>query len=283
MPLSWVLGARTDASARRAYFATLARNTRILERTREVLDAAEARRLTLLPYKGALFAGALYADVGARPMSDVDLLVHPADLGRAEALFAELGFTRNYVGRARFRPRHAHDLSFSDGQDPDLQVELHYRLFHELGGDSRVERIFDRAIVVEALGRPRRVPAWDDHLFAVAVHAATHAFGDQPLFVVDLRLLAERAGGVAGARDEARRRRLSVACDTALWLAGLLSSPPRAALARVLGRSPLAAPPSRARSLLVRALATDDPREAAREVARKVELRLVEQIVRLRG
>lgn len=285
------LEALPAAAARAAdYRATLVRNLAALDRCTAILDAAEATGLTLLPLKGALFGAALYPDVGARPMADVDLAVRPAELAAAIACLGRLGFRRVYGPRARFSPRHGHDVAMTDGW---LFVELHYRLMHELGADADVLPLFAHAGRAELLGRARAVPSWDDHLWFTAVHAATHAFGDHPFWPLDLALLVGRGADVARAAAEARRRGVGVAFAAALVLAhahlpALVPAPPpdrrlptRLALLRaVLGRDPLAAPVPRLRSLVARAVLTDRPTVAVREIARKSELRLVERFAK---
>jgi hypothetical protein len=273
-----------DQEARPAWLGNLSRNQRILARCAEILDAAEAAGVPMLPLKGACFAETLYGDVALRPMVDLDLGVARADLERAGELIASLGFRTSFPPRARYTPAHAHDVSFTDD---DLVVELHYKLFHELAGDAAIEPLFEHAIVHELFGKPRRVPAWHDHLFLTAAHAATHAFGDSPLWLIDVALLVGRAD-LRLAWQEANRRRLGPAYRAALdtahaALPAQVPAPPldpidklRArALDRVLGDR-LAAPPSQIRSLIARALLTESPRDAAREVARKALLRLAE-------
>ena len=239
-----------------------------------------------MPWKGALLAATLYGDPALRPMSDLDLLVEPAQLDRVPALFASLGFRPTYAQRrARFSPRHGHDLSFTE-DEPHLVVEVHYRLFHDLGGDASVEPLFARAQTVDVFGRARSVPSPADHLFAVAVHAATHAFGDHPVWIFDLLLLAAQdAHAVEDAAAEAGRRGLSVAFRTALGVAArVLPALPapresplrRRLLDRLLGADCLARPPRRLPALLAKTLLTDRPRDAVYELARKLELRLVE-------
>ncbi len=281
---------------KRAYLGSLARNLRILGRAQEILDGAEAAGLPILPYKGVLFAEALYGDPALRPMVDLDLLVRPADVDRAGTLMRALGFRRTFADQPRFSPHHAHDVSFTDEHDADLVVEVHYRLYHELGADATVEPLFERATSTILFGRPRRVPAWDDHLLAVAVHAATHAFGDQPMWPFDVALLLARSGGFERALDEAGRRRAGAPFRAALRLAArllpsLVAAPPARPgdrvrdllLAQILGPDPLAAPPERVRSLLARAVLTERPRDAAREVVRKAGLRAEEAAAWLRG
>ncbi len=287
-------GALSDeqrAFSRRAWMGTLGRNSRILPRAVEILDTAEQRGLAILPFKGCYFIDAMYGDPGLRSMVDLDLLISPNDVEQATALMTSLGFRQNFTGRARFTPRHAHDISFTAEDDPDLIVELHYRVFHELRGDDSVAQIFDNAIREPLFGRMRKTPSPDDHLFITAVHAATHAFGDQPMWVFDVALLCARTGGIDRAAKEATRRGYHSAFQSALSIAhtalpSLVPAAPstnrlRASLLDALLGDALAAPPSKLRSLLARAVLTEHPSDAVREIARKAGLRLIELRERL--
>jgi hypothetical protein len=191
-----------------------------------------------------------------------------------------------YGPRARFSPRHGHDVAMTDGA---VFVELHYRLTHELGADADVEPLFARAVPVELLGKKRPAPSWDDHLWFTAVHAASHAFGEPPAWPIDVALLVDRGASVARAAAEARRRRVGAAFDVALAVAHTLlpdlvpTPPPHAALTArlalvrlLLSADPVARPPTRIPSLLARAVVTDRPAIAVREIARKSELRVIE-------
>jgi hypothetical protein len=276
-------------AARTEYFASLARATVLQSRLGPILDAAAAERVELLPIKGAVFSTTLYADLpGARPLSDLDLVVRPRDLERAARLLESLGYERLYAPRARFEPEHGHDVAF---RGHGAHVELHYKLHHELAIDPAVDTLFDRAIEIELVGARRRVPAWDDHLCLVAVHAATHALADTPIWIFDLALILERApAALDGAEAEAAQRRVSAAFWAALetahrQLPSMIPSPqtqPRAArtrarlLDRLLGVERLATRPSQLTSLAVRAVLTDDLRDALKELRRKAKLRLVE-------
>jgi len=282
-PLRFKLG--LDRDGRDAYLRTVGQNVRFYEVAAQILDEAERRGLGLLPFKGALL-GALYGDLGTRPMADLDLIARPGELDAIAAMMGALGFRRQYRGRARFSERHGHDVAFAG--EANLAVDVHWRLFHELAGDASVGEIFARAIEVELDGRKRAAPSWDDHLWAVAVHAATHAFGDSPLWILDVAVLLERGASVERAGEEAERRRVGAAFRAAMAIAhaALPSRIPEAAcrpgdrvrkrlLGVVLGDA-LARAPARLPSLVARAVVTDDPRDAIREVLRKAELRAVE-------
>jgi hypothetical protein len=284
--LRFGLGLDDSDDARRAYLGTLGRTTRLCERAGALLDELDKAGLRVLPYKGAVFADALYGDRGLRGLGDIDFLVE--DIDAASALVERRGFSRLYVGRERFTPRHGHDRAFVASDDPDVTVELHYRLGHELAGDASLDGFFARAITVETLGRARLVPSWSDHLFAVALHAASHAFGDHPGWVIDFVLLAQKAE-IGTARAEAHRRGYGAAFDTAARLAdaalpGLIDVPAATVADRLrlvllhaaLGDEPLAQPATRLPSLIARAALTDRPVDAAREVWRKLRLRAYE-------
>jgi hypothetical protein len=276
----------TQAAARRAYLGTVARNQRLCGRVAEILDRAETAGLELLPYKGVVLAER-YGDIGLRPMVDVDLLAHPAQIGAAERLLVELGFRRSYGAARRFSPRHAHDVSFTDEQEPDLVLELHYRLFHELGVSAEVEPLFQRAGEGPWFGRRCRLPSWDDHLMAAAIHAATHAF-EQVMWPFDLLVLLREGGRPEAALAEAERRSGGVPFRAALRVAerlfpGRVPPPParpsdrlrELLLERLLG-APMTRAPGRVRSLVARAILTERPGDAVRAVVRKLGLRLEE-------
>jgi hypothetical protein len=282
------LGALSEAAAlKRRYFATLAENVTRLSRTAEILDVAEAAGVTLLPYKGVLLADAVYPDPGARTMADIDLLVRADDLATAEAALARLGFRRSFPGGGRrYRLPFAHDVALYDGQQV---LELHVRWVHDMGARSEVEPVFARAIELPVLGRMRRVPSWADHLMMVAVHAASHCFA-QSTWLVDVALLAERAGGFAEAAERARAARAERAFATAVALAtGALGRlvPPAVLPAGGRGRARWLAPllasslgrePSRVASLAARLLMVDRAVDAAAMVASRAAVVLDERL-----
>jgi hypothetical protein len=274
LPLGYAAG---DPSLRAAYVHNLARNLALFHAAAQFLDAAT---VPLLPLKGLALANTVYPDVALRPMNDLDIAVRPRDLDQAVRTLEELGWRRSFGERARYSPKHGHDVSFVNENGHVL--ELHHRLFHELRADASVVRMFERAIAVELLGRSRLIPSWNDHLFLVAVHAATHAFGESPIWVVDVALLLEHASA-GHAEDEAVRRGAGYAFRAALRTAHRVFShipAPVGEMAREtlldwILRDRLAAP-GWIQSLLARAVLTEKPSDALREIGRKLGLRAVE-------
>ncbi len=76
---------------------TRLRHRRIAAVLKNLDEQATAHGLGILPLKGAaLHALGVYA-AGARPMADLDLLVRPADAGRAADLLQSLGYVETWA------------------------------------------------------------------------------------------------------------------------------------------------------------------------------------------
>lgn len=74
------------------YYQTCAYNQLYFHELDALLERFSREGLPVILLKGAALARSLYPDPGLRPMKDLDLLVHPADLERAVALAGELGY-----------------------------------------------------------------------------------------------------------------------------------------------------------------------------------------------
>ena len=205
-------------------------------------------------------------------MVDVDLVCAPDQIERAVELGRDLGMQRYDPEAFRGARGATHDVKLADGA---LTVELHHRLWHELRIARDVEPLLARARAIDYGPTTVWAPDDADHLYVVLVHAATHGFLGNPLWMTDAALL------LAGAReplwprvqalaDAANARvALAVARDqlrlTMPWLdvgdAG--AAPLRRALLRRMapwlqrGESELGVWPSR----LVRPLLFDRPRD----------------------
>ncbi|GEM_PF-2755187 len=76
-----------------AYWTNHFRNRVLLAQLQRLLAAAAAEGIAIMPLKGAVLATWYYATPALRPMSDLDLLVHPADTARLARLLSVRGFT----------------------------------------------------------------------------------------------------------------------------------------------------------------------------------------------
>jgi len=116
------------ASLKHSYYNTLAQNMLLFQELDRILDAFDKAAIPTLLLKGAALAGTIYDDIGLRPMGDLDLLVHKADLDRAAALVAQLGINQAV-------PELWHGINEKENQfqnallnSRNLMVELHWNL-----------------------------------------------------------------------------------------------------------------------------------------------------------
>lgn len=78
---------------RNDYLQTAAKNTLLYSEFRRVAASLREEKIDALAMKGAALAELVYQDIGARSMSDIDLLIKKMDLARTDAIFSSLGYT----------------------------------------------------------------------------------------------------------------------------------------------------------------------------------------------
>lgn len=228
--------------------------------TLERIDAELDRvGLDAIALKGPLFARRFYPRASARGSSDIDLLVAEAQIQGARTALAAMG----YVGEdspeeARFRREH-HHLHFHHPHAPVL--ELHFHAYRGFGATLASEALLARAAPVAGFAR-LRVPAPEDELVYLAVHAASHRFG-RLAWLYDLKLLVEALPPEQIARAAAR---------AAEWGYARVVAFTAAVLADVLGVEPEVVRPlgalDRARGVLVGSIVVEPPTRAARAATR---------------
>ncbi len=277
-------GGDQSGPGRARYLATLASNVVRQQRLETLLAAARAAGLRLMPIKGALLLHTHYGDPGARPMVDVDLVCAPTELERAVELCRDLGMTRSDPEPFRRARDAVHDVKVKAGQ---VIIELHHRLWHELRVARDVEPLLARAIEVPYGATTAWAPADADHLYVVCVHAATHGFTGNALWMTDAALLVAGAaaplmGRVQELADSGRGRVALAAARDQLraampWLdvdGGVEAAPLRRALLRQLapwlqrGEGELGLWPSR----VVRPLLFDRSRDLGSWVIEKLAM-----------
>lgn len=222
-----------------AYWASHFRNRTLLHQLRLVLAAASQVGIPVMPLKGAALATRYYPTPALRPMSDLDLLVHPPDLPRMAALLRGLGYT------AVPRPP-----SLLDDEDPavaeyayvamavGMRVLIEYRtepLDPAIGAlhaadtamagrlRAHTQRMWDRAVPGSLDGAPCAQISAEDLLLHVASHLTTRHAGLRLLWLHDLRLIAARDRGALDWDDivaEAHALNLARPTHAALAAAG---------------------------------------------------------------
>jgi len=137
--------------------------------------------------KGYGLALRCYPDPLYRPMTDVDLLVAPEELHRAEAALAQIGLTKNEQLEA-FQLEHHHHLNFYGTLG---SVELHFRAITGFGGAIDAHLPLERAVEDSLEGHRVRYLRPEDELAYLATHATQHLFKGIA-WLYDLKLFIRR-------------------------------------------------------------------------------------------
>jgi hypothetical protein len=144
-----------------------------------VLDHLDSREIASLPYKGPVLAESLYSNVAQRQFSDLDVLIHAADVPRARTALMELG----YKPGLEFTPQQEHaylasgyEYTFDSPHGRNL-LELQWQVLPRFYSvDFAVGEFFDRAQAVTVAGRSLRTLSAEDLMLVLCVHAAKHAW-----------------------------------------------------------------------------------------------------------
>lgn len=215
---------------------------------RKIDDALTVPAIAL---KGPLLAARYYERPSARGTSDIDLLVSEEDVDRAiEALAAIEYHVADSSEQIAWSLREHHHLHMVRPRSPAL--ELHFHAYRGFGITLRTEMLAERSVPAEGMRRIR-VPAAEDELVYLAVHAASHRFG-RLAWLHDVRLAVQRLPEPALAIAAARARSWGVARPLSLagdLLVDVLGVP--ADVVRPLGTLP------RSRRALVYAVVADPP------------------------
>ncbi len=161
------------------YQQALVQNLYIQKMEREILAAFEAAAIPVIPLKGPRFAEGYFGHMAARPSSDIDLLVHPEDLKRAEQCVEALHFQKdkqvhNHVVLAK---------ATGPGQDA-LAVELHWTLDKKNWSSLDDRRFWEEAGEVAGYRHVKELSPTHT-LYFICLHGMRHRM-DSMKYVMDI-------------------------------------------------------------------------------------------------
>jgi hypothetical protein len=191
----WALvPAEALASLRTAYYANEVRNFRLFRRIAPLIGALGAAGLRAVITKGARLALTVYPDIGLRPFTDIDLVVHPRDWPGLKKVIAALGYVPDSKGHTRLHPgNRALDWTFAPHfRLGDLLVELHFA-YLGLHVPFRSEEDFWASV-----GRIRidstdaRIMSPEYELCYLCLHAQQHSYA-RLMWLTDIAELGSRA------------------------------------------------------------------------------------------
>jgi len=157
---------------------------------------AEFRKadVEVISLKGPCLAERLYGDAALRSCYDLDLLVRPSDLARAEHLLGDMGFS----------PHGEADDYHRRWLRKATVVELHHELENPHAFAIDLDGLWARSAVSQFQRAPVQLLAPCDELHYLCLHAARHRF-DRLCLLLDLAFAFRRlplpSGGAPGWND----------------------------------------------------------------------------------
>ncbi len=175
----------------RHYQATRRRNEARLRELVELLEAFRADGIPTLVLKGAALLASAYADLGLRPMSDVDLLVPIERVAAASRTLEALGWASESPVTAPMT-RMVHALPFT--QPTRIPVDLHWHVFEECCRAADDDDLWAAAVPVSIGGAATRILAPEDQVIQACVH------GEKWVRVPGVRWVADAVVVIRGGR-----------------------------------------------------------------------------------
>jgi hypothetical protein len=188
-----------------------------VDRLGRVAVCLEEAGVEFLALKGAALLGLLYRDPAERPMTDLDLLIRRADLGRALAALAAAGVQVPEGGERRFWEESYHHIALRMGRELGVNVELHWDLELRERYPFPLDRVWKEAVPYEVAGRRLRTLAPHWHFVFGAIHLARHFYAPRLVWLIDQRRMARQ-----WKLDWAEVGNLAASCRalTPLWFVG---------------------------------------------------------------
>ena len=145
----------------------------------DVLKGFNGDGIAAMPMKGPLLSLELYGDIGLRQSRDLDIMVAPQDVLRAQACLEKLGWrtdASSFPMSPRQREaqlRHEHHIVYVRPQGT-CQLELHWRTLWDTADDS--SRRWERSVDCSWRGYSYRAMNREDMALYLCSHGGDHAW-----------------------------------------------------------------------------------------------------------
>lgn len=165
-------------------------NLFIKNQMKMILRIFEDNSIAVIPLKGVIFAERYFGHLGARPTSDIDLLIKPIDQNKAIKCVKILGFT---IEEESIKD-HFH-CSFSKtlpGSEIPLTVELHWGLLQEKTSTFKIEEFWSEAQELDSFRHVKELS--DYHAFyMICLHGWRHNM-DSLKYYLDIIQMISKVG-----------------------------------------------------------------------------------------
>ena len=204
-----------DAACRQDHVRTVARNLALALVADEAVAALSAAGVEAALLKGVAYDRTLYATAGARPTSDIDLLVRERDRRRAFAVLDGLGFEPKAAAPG-FDDADYHEVAW---RRHGVEIDLHMALAPYARCAIDYDAIWS-AMRPLPMGAARAFVMAPEHAAVFhALHMAIDHFDVPALYLIDLARLLPTSTAVASVREIAWRWRCGRPLETSVVLA----------------------------------------------------------------
>ncbi|MFN0059168.1 MAG: nucleotidyltransferase family protein [Planctomycetota bacterium] len=173
-------------------------NLVVAQELRAILDEFERHRIEVIPYKGPVWADALYGGVAQRQYGDLDLLLRRDDVASARRLIEDRGYramptsTQSGLELKELMARDC-ELGFERLGPPRLRLELHWELFDAANCVGlEADRVFAAARPTRFAERDVLAFAPADWLLYLCAHGGEKHSWSRLKWIVDLARFLEQ-------------------------------------------------------------------------------------------
>jgi hypothetical protein len=177
------------------YRKTWMYNNVLLARTADILHELDEAEIPSMVLKGCAIALGYYGDVGLRPMGDIDVLVQPAQVGKAVRRLVARGWsdeTERRPGGKVFRNTHAYYLT----SGAEVGCDLHWTIGeHMLLGprEDPTPLFWSAAEPLEGVGVAALALSPTDQLLHVILHGAQPGSASRLQWIADATMILRSA------------------------------------------------------------------------------------------
>jgi hypothetical protein len=152
-----------------------ARNVLLAQELASILRAFEVRQVACVPVRGLALAELLYGGITARPMGDIDLLVHKEDLPAVAETLNGLGF-QELAHRPGFAQTYSYTLEFFKDRHGGVIVEPHWTIAYPPFADRvNMDRVWKRCVRGQVVGVDTWLLGRADLLVHLCLHLIHHS------------------------------------------------------------------------------------------------------------
>jgi Uncharacterised nucleotidyltransferase len=191
---------------RMSYAANARRSLRLASCAENIFDSLDADGVAAIAIKGPTLAMAAYGDLALRVFSDLDVMVHQADLARAAGILARIGYTSSAYDETAIASGFFPDVALNFAREDSI-VDLHWRLapsYFPFAPEG--EQLWQQTVEIELPGRRIRSLGPRDAILFQACHGSKHGWTTLAHICDFAGLLAvSTPADLDGLADEARR------------------------------------------------------------------------------